>query len=232
MDAVHFDSLTRSLSAIRSRRGALSALLGATVGLFGLTEAMANKKKKKKRRKHKPSCNGELGETLCGSQCCNALFSEKCCDGACIPTASCCLPGGPVADGGTYEQCGVCRNGVLVGDLNPCLRLDPDGCTTCSAFKCVPGNNGEPCQEGFGTSTCGVCDGGLCHDRFTGGAPRKGCAGICCPKEFKCCSDNHCCPETTTCCFGTLVNGCCSAGTICCPSGQCARPPEIPCLPL
>jgi len=51
MDAHLFDSLARSLTAARSRRGALASLLVGTLGLLGLTETAAKKKKGKKKKK-------------------------------------------------------------------------------------------------------------------------------------------------------------------------------------
>ena len=45
MDADRFDTLTRSLLAGRSRRGAVATLLGGSVGLLGLDRIAAKKKK-------------------------------------------------------------------------------------------------------------------------------------------------------------------------------------------
>lgn len=239
MDAHRFDSLTRSLTDVRSRRGALSALLGGALGLLELADAAAKKKgkgkgkKKKKKKKFKPPCNHELNEVLCGQECCNTITgtATKCCDGACIPTSSCCLPEGEFTDGQRYEQCGVCRNGFLEKDEQACLTIDPAGCNPCTGYQCIAGKEGEPCLEGGKPSACGICDGGLCHDKITGGAPRKSCGSICClPGLDKCCpGDTHCCPATTTCCPGSLINGCCPSGTICCPNGTCGSPPGVPC---
>ena len=39
MDPARFDTLTRSLIDLRSRRGALAALLGGTLGLLGWSDA-------------------------------------------------------------------------------------------------------------------------------------------------------------------------------------------------
>jgi hypothetical protein len=51
MDADRFDSLSRSLTDTPSRRGALAALLGGSLGLLGMTETDAKKGKKKKKKK-------------------------------------------------------------------------------------------------------------------------------------------------------------------------------------
>jgi hypothetical protein len=43
MDADRFDALSRSLTRARSRRGALTSLLGATLGLVGVGRTEAKK---------------------------------------------------------------------------------------------------------------------------------------------------------------------------------------------
>src|SRR4051812_18617512 len=48
MDPRRFDSLSRDLSRARSRRGALSAVVGGTLALLGVTETTAKHKHKKK----------------------------------------------------------------------------------------------------------------------------------------------------------------------------------------
>jgi hypothetical protein len=53
MDPCRFDTLTRSLDAPRSRRGALTALLAGTLGLLGLADTLARKGKMGKGKKKK-----------------------------------------------------------------------------------------------------------------------------------------------------------------------------------
>src|SRR5215212_1499153 len=156
MDGSRFDSLARALHEVRSRRGTFASLLGGTVGLLGLAETTAKKKKKKKKNK----CT-LLGGQVCGGACCFALEGEKCCDGACIPQSSCCLPGQVLAHKGRFDQCGECINGFLSKDPEACSKIDPDGCSICSGYQCIPGNEGLPCD---GLSRCGICSGGLCEN--------------------------------------------------------------------
>src|SRR4051794_35366822 len=49
MDPHRFDSLSRDLTRARSRRGALAAVFGGTLGLLGLDETTAKQKKHKKK---------------------------------------------------------------------------------------------------------------------------------------------------------------------------------------
>jgi uncharacterized protein YkwD len=58
MDGARVDALTRALTAIRSRRGALASILGGALGLLGSTEAAARKKKSKKSKKGKKGNKG------------------------------------------------------------------------------------------------------------------------------------------------------------------------------
>ena len=68
MDESGFDALTRAFTNARSRRGALSALLGGTVGLLGLADTTArkhgasarprNRVRRVKKRKH-GKCKGK-----------------------------------------------------------------------------------------------------------------------------------------------------------------------------
>jgi hypothetical protein len=51
VDAERFDQLTRVLPGIRTRRGALSMLLGGPLGLLALTDTAAKKGKGKKGKK-------------------------------------------------------------------------------------------------------------------------------------------------------------------------------------
>jgi hypothetical protein len=80
MDAERIDILARSLIAAGSRRAALAAVLGGSLGLLGLADTAAKKKGKGKNKKKKPgqacaaSCNTtcstcytrSAGGTLCG----------------------------------------------------------------------------------------------------------------------------------------------------------------------
>jgi hypothetical protein len=54
MESARFDTLVRSLTDTRSHRGAVTTVLGSTLGLLSLTETIAKKKKGKKGKKDKP----------------------------------------------------------------------------------------------------------------------------------------------------------------------------------
>ena len=76
MEADRFDTLTRHLSGTHSRRGALTGLLGGTLGLVGLTEASA-----RKRKKHKKKC--PPGYTACGRKCFDLSDNPAKCGSVC-----------------------------------------------------------------------------------------------------------------------------------------------------
>ena len=59
MDADRFDALSRSLTDVRSRRAALAALLGGTLGMVGLAETEAKKKKKCPPCRKRGTCKGK-----------------------------------------------------------------------------------------------------------------------------------------------------------------------------
>jgi uncharacterized protein YkwD len=62
MDDARADALTRALTPLRSRRGALASMLGGALGLLGLAETAAKKKKKgKKPKKGKKGNQGNQG---------------------------------------------------------------------------------------------------------------------------------------------------------------------------
>lgn len=210
MDSDHFDALARSLSIPGTRRATLAAGVAGLTSLLGFASVGGKKKRKKKKK-----CTGDLDGQQCGKRCCKAV-SQKCCDGKCIPSLSCCLPEGPVAHGGLYPQCGRCLNGMLQYDSDACLAIDPDGCTVCAtAFQCVPGNDGKPCTS---AGLCGTCDGGLCEGPG-GGAPQTCCPAGTSECQFvgggrSCCGpDTHCC--SGTCCPSNGRNKCCPGKTGC-----------------
>jgi hypothetical protein len=98
MDPHRFDTLTRSLTETRSRRGTLAALLGSTLGLLGLADAAAKNKKKKGKGKDKGKKNTNGGNPTgqppppppscaasCSSNCATCAYRADgptlCCDG-------------------------------------------------------------------------------------------------------------------------------------------------------
>src|SRR5215216_3508874 len=104
LDADRFDALSRSLTDTRSRRGALAALLGSTLGLVGLDRTEAKKQcapckkaKNGKCKKNKPdgtACpGGRCQRGVCqpaGNPPADPCPGQKRCNGGCIPTDQCC----------------------------------------------------------------------------------------------------------------------------------------------
>jgi hypothetical protein len=159
MDADRFDTLTRTLTEARSRRGTLASLLGGTLGLLGLADATAKNCKKIENKKKRKACvkkaknkkKQDCGDLIpCGDQCCSAL--ETCCGNHCC-------------DSGRDICCGTgcCfRGDTCCGDGNCC---DP------STETCVGGFCFHHCfdeQENLGETdtdcggTCRDLQGGTC----------------------------------------------------------------------
>jgi hypothetical protein len=199
LDPRRFDTLARSLHELRSRRGALVALMSGTLGLLGLAETTAKKKKGKGKGKKKggkkggnpsppssppphactPDCSAgrNCGDNGCGGSC-----------GSCSGTLSC---GG----GGTA---GVCGTGCL---------------SNCQNANGTPRNCGD---DGCGNS-CGPCTGenyacepsvGFCGCRIHNDITP--CEGGCVNWRT---SQDHC----------GRCNNPCIPGQICC-NGRCTNP--------
>jgi hypothetical protein len=88
MDPIRFDTLTRSLTAARSRRAALAALLGGSLALLGLADSTAKKKGKGKKNKLGQVCRASCNVT-CGT-CYTRAAGGTLCGGA--GSADCTLP--------------------------------------------------------------------------------------------------------------------------------------------
>ena len=116
MDADRFDSLARSLPGVRSRRGALAAMVGGVIApLAGLTDGAAKKKgkgggKNKKKRKNE-SCKSDLdckGSEVCEGQCRPGCRSWAMCDedqGCNLVTYQCATECGPNLECPDPEVC-------------------------------------------------------------------------------------------------------------------------------
>jgi hypothetical protein len=99
MDAARFDALAKSLTVIRSRRGALHGLLLGAGGLLSLAaaeDAAARNCKKIKNKKKRRKCRAkaETCATPCGSGCCSAdaCFAESVDDENGEPLGFACCP--------------------------------------------------------------------------------------------------------------------------------------------
>lgn len=135
MNAEHLDTLARSLTNARSRRGILAASLGGVLGLVGLTKTDAQRRKHKKKNKKTKAC--PAGLAACSGACVDLATNDANC-GSC--GAACggwqrCLAqpssgGECVACGGSREPC--CAGGVC--DVRLRLACGDAG----GALVCVP----------------------------------------------------------------------------------------------
>jgi hypothetical protein len=185
MDGARFDTLSRSLSTARSRRRALTALIGGTLGLFALgNETTAKKKSGKgkggKGKKKKPACPGKV-----------------ICNGACLPQGSCCNDFGCPLDQKCINQvtCEGCAAGFT--------QCGPPAETGHPQFLDCIETQHNPQHCGGCNIACGenmyclggrcICDGPICQ--VPGGSLR------CCPAPGgTCCLDTgHCCPPGGAC---------------------------------
>lgn len=158
MDAERFDRLARTLTDTRTRRAALTAILGGTLGLLGVSEAGAKRGKgkgKKKKRGNGPTCsdgtrNGTETDVDCGGNCARCANGKRCAIGtqenrnncasaACSPFGYCfaCTEHSQ-CPGEQNEACG-CRNGACVG----VTYVERGSCAAC------PENTGS-CESGGG----------------------------------------------------------------------------------
>jgi hypothetical protein len=157
MDADRFDTLARSLTLDRTRRG-FARLLGS-LALGGLLvrdadESLAKKRKGKKKRKKKG-----------GSVACTPSCGGKTCGGS----------------DGCGGSCGACKGGFVCSDpASGGACICPAGRETCAASArccaecqmCVPANN--LCQMKPGSDDAPCSGGGTC------------CGGTCCPTSCTC----------------------------------------------
>src|SRR5215212_2342161 len=161
MDDARFDTLTRKLTATRSRRSALATLLGGMPGLLGLADAAARKRKKKKKKRRPapsapvaagpciPACAGKVcGDDGCGGICGIACSSPRICEGglcvcpsdqhecqgSCIPRSRCCT----VAD---CQQDQDCFSGTCITLRGTCAA----GANTCASFGIACGGGACAC---------------------------------------------------------------------------------------
>ena len=175
MDQNRFDTLTRTITTVGSRRAALGTLLAGTLGLLDLAETSARKACPpcKKRKHGKCKANKKLNDEPCPD--------GKCQSGVCVrsdapaPTEE--PPTCPAGECSRNSPCGsgcVCLD--IGGGTKRCLALG-----TCSgAGDCASGSCGSGC-------TC-VNPGG----RRSGCASTVGCPDVKCTANSDCGSDCLC----------------------------------------
>ncbi len=165
MDATRFDSLARSLRA-GSRRGVIATILGAAVGIPGLTSVEAKKKKPcppcKKRKQGKckanlPDGTGCSGGTCQGGSCVAATpppgggCTPECAGKSCGAANGC---GGTCATG-ACPSTQICVNGACQASCPTTLCNGNCVDTRTSSQHC--GSCGNACTGGA------ICQGGQCQ---------------------------------------------------------------------
>jgi len=204
MDPTLFDNFTRTLTDARSRRGALTAVLGGTLGLLGLAETAAKKgkhvhgegkKKKKKKKKKKapvpttqtpvsppppPSCSDCAGGRTCqaGTCACPAAKPKVC-------------PGSTIC-----RQCCVKADCTFFDEITPSV---PE-CATDGVCVCATAGTRFCGGLGFCGSCCShaECTGGSLCDQPTPGAAY---ACVCRNTDVTCVGAGRtgCVPDTAIC---------------------------------
>jgi hypothetical protein len=201
MDDSRFDTLVRSLTDVRSRRGLTRLLAGVAVSgplaLLGLaeTEGKGKKGKKKKKKKKKRSttspgpCAGKPNDSACNGD-------GKCLNGVCNPKPTCIGEGSSCAGLGNAACCtkacegGECDGGSDSEPNNAECQVDAD-CQSrrCLGYRCVQGTEtpGTFCPNGFdarcASNQCGcVTESGVtrCTCRNT---PCAGVGAVCNPSD-------------------------------------------------
>ena len=155
MEDSHFDTLTRSLTGVRSRRIALGALLGGTLGSLGVMEAEGKKRKKKKQKKRPTATSPNpvsplptgcpTGQDACGGTCCKT--GEACAD----PTTQTCKVEG-----------GICTSALDICttfDAQASRCDDQTRVTMCTCVQTGTGRSfcrqsGHPCFDCSSDSEC------------------------------------------------------------------------------
>ncbi len=160
MDNSRFDTLTRSLTGVRSRRGALGALLGGTLGSLGVvTEARKKKKKKKKSTATVPPPPPPSGPApTCSDAVKNGNETDVDCGGGTCPpcgTAKACQGSRDCASGVCLNQ--VCQAPSCTDGFKNGTETDRDCGGSCP--KCV---TGKTCQVNT-DCVSGSCQGQVCQ---------------------------------------------------------------------
>jgi hypothetical protein len=190
MDGKHFDSLTRSLSGFRTRRGAFSAFLGGTLGLLGHSGGAAKKKgkggkgKKKKKAPALPPatpCIPNCASKVCGDDGCGGRCGVECTEGKTCQGGACiCPPGRSVCPTtGFCSEC--CTNSDCCNSQNPCP-------------------NGEVCQPAANNNMVCACTDS--NDDFCNGACLSPGTFLTDPNNCGGCG-RQCPPENPACNFGS-----------------------------
>ena len=158
MDARHFDTVTRELASLPTRRRALSLLGGlGLAGLIGRSASEAKHKKRKRKKKHPvappasppPGCvrdcaHKNCGNDGCGGSCGTCGGETSCRNGVCT-----CPDGKELCGDACYPPCPASSPGTT-------MVRHPGTCTCCvrpGTYTC-PSDPGNMCCLGTGFLPC------------------------------------------------------------------------------
>jgi hypothetical protein len=147
MDPHRFDTLTRSLTETRSRRGALAVVLGSSLGLLGLADAAAKNKKKKGKDKDKDKGKKNTnGGTPTGQP---PPPSAPSCAETCASNCATCAfrAAGPTLCGDYYETSG-CATAKVCSSDNDCTETPAYPYCIASGEDRATGKLYPPCSDG------------------------------------------------------------------------------------
>jgi hypothetical protein len=196
MDPRRFDSLSRELTRARSRRGALAAVLGSGLVLWGRSETEGKKKRHKKKKHRSPSSPPPVSPPGSPPPPVPPPPPVSPPPPPCVPACA----GRDCGADGCGGQCGPCPAPATCSAQGQCL-CDPP-CTmgaVCQAGQCVNGTLaiGATCDQTLpracGSGVCG-CIGQTCTCR------NPACSGVFDP----CATDADCC---TGYCYDTGIVG-------------------------
>jgi hypothetical protein len=195
MDANCFDTLARSLTTTRSRRGALVTLLGGALGLLGLSDTAAKKGKRNGKGKKKNKGGNPTGKPPPGDPSaspppwneCAALFEGAVCDGS---ACKACRSGACVVDA-SRERAACGNDGCLICVSGVC-STNPKNDIPCGVAegRCYRGEcNAKPTCQG-GALMCPADEAGCCSGRCGGQWCAPGARGALCQSGFDCTSQS------------------------------------------
>lgn len=194
MDARAFDRITRTLSAMPSRRRLIGLVTGLAVAgpIAAIGMPIAEAKHKKKKKKHqgcKPNCTDRTcGSDGCGGECGQCAANQVCQGG------SCCTPEPLVAT--CFHRCGTVANN--------CGQAT--SCPACSgARQCL--SNGS-CADGCATSS--ECAAPACYCGVSAEGPKQCVESAECDHVPQTCATTADCPAGQNC----QQTGCGPSGAI------------------
>jgi hypothetical protein len=233
MDGSRFDTLTRSLTRLGSRRAAIRSVLAGSLGLLGVADMAAKpkgkgKKEQKRRDQNRPTrrkvqaaakkcrpeghpCEGNQRDSCCSGLVCMASAPGKA--ERCTP----CPPGSVIFEGACCTPA-ACPSGTCGAGIS-------DQCGGTITCRCPIGENCTECTRREGTECC-TRDGGCLADGTLGIFVEWQCPDACtfasvimdagtrCEDHPNCAVDGSC-PDDQEC----VWLSCCNAAKCVLPAG-------------